>query len=476
VKRLILLLLAFACLLQSTLTFASAPLLVGNAVFGAVAKQLIRRGFAANDPRWAKTFAAVAAEASRTYGTSAAARSWGGYALLALGVGGTLSLSTDSFDTVTKTGANSVQPSAPPPVPLVAGLPVWKSVSGYYFKDPSNALLFFTNAGYYAWNEVRSYGGELYSSAQPMRMADPNFWYEQIDVNTVRLYFKGYPVFAPGSSSAGKCWDLTSQPCTVLKVETLDLVNVNAPISCTTGVSTGSSCTPSNNGVSGIGSPPSRTFDAQLTRPPVNPLLPVLPQVIEDLANGAYQRAAAQPGFDGFPYNMDDPVAAGDVQKWKDEFGAIWPTVGDMLNQPASSVDKVPPVAPVSSGAPADGTAPAPSTDPVPEPAPGSASSPAIIDFGPDPNVRLSDPEVPTAASILKPLLDLLPQYRNWSAPAPSSVTCPVYNITWWKSEGLDRTVLVDWHCDLYAQHRDLLRRAAMVLWTIAVIFIILAA
>lgn len=62
------------------------------------------------------------------------------------------------------------------------------------------------------------------------------------------------------------------------------------------------------------------------------------PVVLQKIAQSAWEKAAAQPGYTGFAPDPADPITEAEVQKYKDDNPATWPPVGDIVSpQPLPS-------------------------------------------------------------------------------------------------------------------------------------------
>lgn len=190
--------------------------------------------------------------------------------------------------------------------------------------------------------------------------------------------------------------------------------------------------------------------------------LPVNPVLLANALNTAWQAAAAQPGYQGLPYSLSDPVTVADVQTWQAANPSAYPTVSDFL---------APAVAP--SGSVGVGTVPQPI-------APGTVASPGTntapegtpqTNFGKDPSIgspSLENP--PTAQMILGPLLNVFPDLKTFVVPSHSSV-CPTPSMSLF-----GKTLTLDGHCSLLEAVRPTLFAVMAAVWVVIALFIILAA
>lgn len=65
------------------------------------------------------------------------------------------------------------------------------------------------------------------------------------------------------------------------------------------------------------------------------------PEVVSRVAQAAWEKAAAQPGYQGVPIDAADPITPGDVQAYREANPATWPTVRDVV-QPQPLPDGTP--------------------------------------------------------------------------------------------------------------------------------------
>ncbi|MBA4214260.1 MAG: hypothetical protein C0449_14385 [Polaromonas sp.] len=193
---------------------------------------------------------------------------------------------------------------------------------------------------------------------------------------------------------------------------------------------------------------------------------PVNPQLVAAVANTLWQQAAAQPGYAGLPYPASNPISTEEAQAWMEANPGIWPTVGDFVApNPVTSNSPQPwampsnPTAPVST----------PTTQPNPN-ATNPASQNPLTNLGPDPGTPAPTLETtPTAAQILDPVLNMLPDHRGFTAVSQTG-TCPTPVIELYGRHTLDA------HCVLIENNKSIIQAAAMVAWTVMALFIVLSA
>lgn len=182
---------------------------------------------------------------------------------------------------------------------------------------------------------------------------------------------------------------------------------------------------------------------------------PINPEIIAKIADAAWQRAAAQPGYNGVPYQYSDPVTQYDVSNaynpQNNPMADPYPTVQEGLK-------------PVS----APGTTIVinlnPSSNPTTPPASG-------IDLGPNPAIPQPILEAtPTAQEILNPILNLFPSFKSFVVPQHVS-ECPMPSVNIF-----ERHLILDGHCLLLEQVKPILYAVMAFVWVALGLFIILAA
>lgn len=181
----------------------------------------------------------------------------------------------------------------------------------------------------------------------------------------------------------------------------------------------------------------------------------ISPQSLADITNAAWQNAAARPDYQGFPYSLTDPVSPTDAQNWQMQNPMSQPTLNDAL-QPITGPVTVP--NPYAN--------PNPGTDPNTNPT-------VKVDLGPDPGIGAPGLEqIPTAASILAPLLNLFPDLRSYVVPSHSA-ECPKPSMELW-----GKTLVLQGHCDLLDSPavRQTLYLIMAAVWVMVALFIVLAA
>ena len=92
------------------------------------------------------------------------------------------------------------------------------------------------------------------------------------------------------------------------------------------------------------------------------------------------------------------------------------------------------------------------------------------LDLGQYPEASEPQLEPVEASAILQPIFDLFPALQNYHVPDHES-ECYRPTFELWGKE-----YVIESHCDLLEQHRDLLKSVCSVLWAIAALFVFLKA
>lgn len=194
---------------------------------------------------------------------------------------------------------------------------------------------------------------------------------------------------------------------------------------------------------------------------------PASPALLADLANNAWQHAAAAPGYAGLPYDASNPVTQADVQQWQQVNPSSYPTVSDVvMPQPAPSGGTAsdPFTLPASAPSSTPGSNPTPTT-------PTNPSSQPLENLGPDPGIGAPALEpTPTASQILAPLFNLMPSLRSFVVSQHAS-ECPKPSMVLF-----NKTVTLDQHCTVLEGVRGVLFAVMALVWVMVAMFIVLDA
>ncbi|KWE56318.1 hypothetical protein WT53_17955 [Burkholderia sp. MSMB2157WGS] len=205
---------------------------------------------------------------------------------------------------------------------------------------------------------------------------------------------------------------------------------------------------------------------------------PLDPMTLAQLANQTWQQAANQPGYQGLPYSVTQPISYQDVQPWAMANPTAVPNIGDLFRpatDPGVSTVTISPTV-----QPGDVSAPNPGSNP--SATPGSnvnvVNTPNVnvvnkvsVDLGADPGVAPPSLEAtPTISMILSPLLNLLPDLKHWSVPSHGAV-CPEPSFS-----VLGHSFTLTAQCDLAESNRTAIYTAFAAMFTLAALFIVLRA
>ncbi|MGQ7936994.1 hypothetical protein [Paraburkholderia sp. D1E] len=198
--------------------------------------------------------------------------------------------------------------------------------------------------------------------------------------------------------------------------------------------------------------------------PSTDDSIPLGPTIIAGLADALWQNASQNPGYDGIPYPVDNPITSSDASSVESGSPSSWPSIGAATSSVSSpsgaATDNNPYAIPNStnpSGSAASSTA--------------AASPPVTVDLGPDPGIGTPTLEtIPTAAQILAPILGLLPDLRAYTVPSHTAV-CPEPSFDLWGS-----TYTFTAQCVLLEAHASAIYAAFVLAYSIAALFIVLTA
>ena len=104
--------------------------------------------------------------------------------------------------------------------------------------------------------------------------------------------------------------------------------NQSLPYTCD-GLTINGTCNPPVSG--GSGDVTKSPTDAVAALSDADKAKPVNPQVLAAIADQAWQRAAAAPGYQGYPYDATNPITAADASAYQAANPQAWPSVGDLV-------------------------------------------------------------------------------------------------------------------------------------------------
>lgn len=214
---------------------------------------------------------------------------------------------------------------------------------------------------------------------------------------------------------------------------------------------------------------------------------PLDEKVIVKLANELWKRAAAQPGYEGIPYDAVNPVTVADVQLYKAENPVAYPTQADMLSPAAPTVGAKPNFNPDQ----AVPNSPAPEPNPNPDQPPGT-----VIINNPAPNVQVTvnvpapivnvNPKVdfgdypdngppdltgtPTETSIINAIKNQVLPASDFEDSHPAG-SCPTPEFT-----VFDTTFVIDSHCSIFDSIAPIFVTVMSAVWAMLAFFIVMRA
>lgn len=444
-------------LLWCAMSWAGLPAYTGNInqnVGAVVTQKLINRGFSANDPRIASTLTSMGNVGKQAIGAAAndaryvATRSMGRLFVRMTPIGAALMLASDM--TFTNIDQDKAQ---------LAGA----ALAGTVVVDPSSGV---TAGGGY-WSASGAKGSDPQSVAwQSFTVSLPwETWsfapYNTAAWTSIRKSYQGSR-YHPTYCATGGC-----QVTTVY----VDYISSGAPVNCGPGsyINSSNVCVAYSYNLHNAPTytPTPKSVEDLWADIPSTKATQALPdKAIADLTNAWWDSAsAADPN--ALPRAQTDPVTETDVATWRAANPTKSPTIQDWF---APSVpDAVSPTVPV----PAPSVAPMPSTTPAANPQ--TSGQGTQVDLGPDPNTPSPQLEAtPTIQAIVGPLLNLMPDLKNFTVPSHTS-TCPTATANWsmyGRSFGFTMTT----HCDLMEQNRAVIEAAMLLVWTLTATFIVLRA
>ncbi|WP_157265658.1 hypothetical protein [Thiobacillus thioparus] len=179
------------------------------------------------------------------------------------------------------------------------------------------------------------------------------------------------------------------------------------------------------------------------------------PELLAAIANKIWQQAAQQPGYQGAPYDVNNPVTAQDVMNDIAAGLYPWPTVADLLTLTIASGQTVPQLDPAA--------------QPVEQPA-GQPST-TVVDLGPDPATPAPDLEAaPTGSTIVSQVMGLLPNLSAFTMPAHTSeCSAPTFDF-------YGHIYSFQSMCDLLEEQRSLLSVIFSAVWGVSALTLVLRA
>jgi hypothetical protein len=410
---------------------------IGMSLASGIREALIRRGFAANDPRVTQSIRLISSQA----GVAGASGSWGQllFSRAALGsavvLGGgaliyLLQKETGGFSVLLPAGA---QPSTVSQIAGQAGFGVVATGTICYagvYPSVQSVVLQFMKCNTATRSVSQLDVTQLSSSANPVY----------------------YQVVAWGNATS----DAAGAAPRIINGSGLTVYPLTVPSTCPGGTRSlpNSLCQPLAFD-STFYQPSAKKLTAVAPDAAINQLdasakaLPLSKDIMKQILTDAWKDAAAQPGSKVVPFLEPLP----DVWPNPSTVPQSWPTVGDLPS-------------PVTS--PTGSTV----TDPAPNPNEIKPSGQAV-DLGGDPGTPLPTLEEPPT-DLFKPVLDVMQPWTQWQMPSHSA-QCP----TWSAAPSISGRVFpisITEHCNLAQQNASVIAAAALAAWAVIAAFIILSA
>lgn len=199
-------------------------------------------------------------------------------------------------------------------------------------------------------------------------------------------------------------------------------------------------------------------FYKQLT--PYQKSLEIDPGFLSDFINLKWGEAAQQDNFAGIPPSAENPITP---TKIRDDYNENGPLTLDSISKPLD-------VIPDQNGNPLlDATNDPSAAGEDTSTTPNANKDP--LNLGEDPNIGSPNIENISAGSILSPILNLLPGFKNFQLIEPQNATCEPIHIDVWFAH-----VSTESHCDLFQFISPALQIVMTIFWTGVGIFIVLGA
>lgn len=449
---------------------------VNAAVGKSIQQAAIRRGFAANDPRFAATFgsagtvvAGVAADAAGAALTAASAPVW-------LSIAGAL-------------GAAAV----------VGGLAY--GIYKVFFDDSSSQAKFY----------VQSPSGDVPYGTVGVPSGSPNYTQAGLSVDqkyrlvgSTNARIPQVPIVAVGLAlycdSPDNCMALAKQAWESVKDgsqwnnQGCDAEDVNGNVLChaqrvgSGGIAQGNTWINTTVNIQMINNP---LVQGQTIKGDINSIVVALPDselakdadpaTVAVIANNVWQQAASQPNYQGIPYSASDPVTASDAVAVQQAAPASWPKNADLVSPVSTGAGVQPSVDPATATQPATNPSTGTGTNPSPTGTQNVAvvNTPGVnvmnkvqIDFGqyPTDSAPPNIGDAPTGSSILAPIVGAMPGLKHFVVPSHDA-QCPKPEF-----KLFDKDIVMDSHCTLMEGIRPQLFAIMAAVWALLAVLIILTA
>jgi hypothetical protein len=425
---------------QAVPVYTPPPNKLGGAVAAGIVQTLVRRGFAANDPRIFQTVASVGARV----------------APLAAAAGG---------------GSNWIAMLARLNPWFTGGVLVYQGVK-WYFDQSGNVVskvdgqtvssLGVTN-GQACFYTLSGGSGACASTPEEaiLQYVLANTVYTDLTTITLTPDAVGTTAYVNGRRYIGSIAGHRAGDAVTIwpSIPTYPVYTGIATATCPAGeAALAGQCVPSkvDKYLPSTTVSPTQTMQTSYNNlPQIQKDAALKPDLAAEIANRLWRDAALQPGYSGVPFSANDPVVGNDFVPYQTDHAQDWPVT--------STINAVVPTTGVSPIAP-------PESNPNQVSAPTTATK---VDLGADPGVASPTLEN-TPTDLFKPIKDLLQPWLSWTVPSHSA-QCP----TWHAApviSGHVFTIDVSQHCPLAEQYRSLIMAASLAAWIAVAAFIVLSA
>lgn len=411
---------------------------VGGAVAEGIAQTLIRRGFAANDPRILQTVNAVGARVVPLATAAGAGATW---ASTIARLSPWVTAGVFVYQGVTWWFDSQGKAYLAPPG-STSGLPLYSNgvFAGSKVYSQSNNPSFLAGSVEEAYSKMVSNSIAQNADAKfgvpTIKQTDSTTWSVQYNYSIPSLYLNNMSYTATTTSSI-----------------------YNGPLTCAagSGVQNGE-CVGAGLSASPFANAPVVGYDiptAYNNLPSPAKASNLSPELAAEITNRLWKDAASQPEYPGVPWSATSPVTAPDLAPYQTAHPGDWPKTLDIAT-------------------------PVPVTGPnavtLPDSNPNQTTSPTTatkVDLGADPGTPSPTLEdVPT--DLFKPISDLMRPWLTWTVPAHDE-QCP----KWQASPSISGHVFAidfSYHCTFAEQYRAAISGAAMACWVLIAAFIVLSA
>lgn len=447
-RKICVLLICFLAIVPRVFAQALPVSSMQNSVSGVMQQKMLSRGFAANDPRFGATLSRSSNAIAGVAGTAAAvtvgavtAPGWVSIAIAA-GIGAVVTyavtLGIDSLVNWLFRPDGKVDESS--------------TASSY----PAGTI---SIGGPYWWAHISSPSRDIYGSDGLALAMQANAMQRQ----SLGLSVEQNP--ACYLSGGGTYWTCGAWGSATYKAS-------GSPSACSgTTFSVSGTCTPYTYAAVPVQPASAVPLGTAISHIPSSDLNKQLnPVLVAAVADQAWRSAAAQPGYDGLPYQASDPITQADAARWQAANPNSWPTVSDFVSPQATPSTGTPASPWVLPNTPSPVSSYSPTTSPQQTTSTNPSTQP-VSNLGPDPGIGQPTLEAtPTAQQILQPILSLFPDLRSYIVPSHSGV-CPKPSMDLW-----GKHLMLDGHCNLLEDNRPAIQAVMAMVWVMVALFIILAA